>query len=1319
MGFKFLKLNTGGNISSNSLLKKNQSNNKYNKILNNLLDVKPSDPALLLKLSKNNLCLFSLLKKEDLNTIYRNPYFKIKIPRMLGTDVVNLLNKINYVHEIIQYQDELCLTNSLIAKWKLNPQLPLRDHQNWDLIKQEILENANQKITYFSRQWSQYVKNVNDIYIQTNIWPLYIGTYFIQFKIENKSIYSPLVLKEVEIIFDDKNDFYIVSRNSSAILNEKLSYIFEYSRNDIIPEVNDSDSSLEDVVGEINQYLVEKKIVAAWDANKKFFLDKFKKNNANDIDNADVKIMPGIVLSVFNPIGSALRKAVINLIAKNKLNDDLISSKNDYFVNNDGEIVNKILDQKASIFRICPTDISQEKAILACLEDSAIIIGPPGTGKSQVIANILANILVNNKKALFISQKKVALEVVLERMKKLKYFMLQLVENTSSIVKSSKEHFYNNLKAFLELITDSENDFDFDGQTNRKCLISNKLFSYWKGKEELSKNNVSENDLDLFYELKSKLNNFNLNLLNFIYENRFKFSEIKEYDWDFYQKLSDLLGERLSAEFITDMLNNQQLLIRLRLNEIFSFFQLEKSFKNELGIDFLIFLSNFRNKFVKVNYEIIDNFWDFFHKISDFDNTEIILKKFNNAFLWFDQYKKLDCVEKMVDFIPRIKKKEFIKKFVEKGDRSLFSLAYRKEIKVLWSCYLLILETIESYQLTVNFVKDLYKKNHLISFWIENIDFLKQIRNFDILRENWDLIRENVHNLDGWIEFFGLIQIIKKYDLNQEILTFLQDNLSSLKWLPTNLVFLNSLKKYLFSYESFQLINKISNFQAITAILNLYDKFNIERVPTMDEFESAENDILKILVKKFKDEYKKFSADVQRRMRSLKGKIEHAVASPIKLIYAYKDIFPKLFNVVVSTPEALATYVDFENDEYDYVIFDEASQIFLEKAIPFLPIGKKIIIAGDDKQMQPSNWFGIRSESNTGELEVDEDIDSLLDYGVNLGMRQHLLELNYRSQFANLITFSSKHFYESKLKALDENANKSLLNPIEVINVVGEWKNQVNEVEVEKMVEILKENNQKYEKIILLTLNAPQCALLNDYLAQHEPQIYKNDVLINRSLILKNLENIQGDEADLVIISTCYTKDAALSLTYVGRSSGKNALNVAITRAKSKMIVIKSINSSEIVSQNPDVLLFKQWLAFLELNSSEQRSYSIPSNNLKSELIKAESSFEQDVINWLSKQTFVYPFNILSQYEVGSYRIDIALVHPQTNKFLLGIEVDGWKYHSSWSKRYNDFMRQEYIESKGYKLMRIPEIRWKTNKFSIKNDITKKLQEHYSGVEEK
>jgi ATP-dependent exoDNAse (exonuclease V) alpha subunit len=179
---------------------------------------------------------------------------------------------------------------------------------------------------------------------------------------------------------------------------------------------------------------------------------KFSDLSITDIKEKKLTKTQGMILVHSQPAGSSLRKATVDLIQNGEINN-LLHVEN-ALTNFNQKSVENMIDNDLEIARVCPTDASQEKAILASLQGHSIIIGPPGTGKSQTIANLLTNILHQDKTALFISQKRIALEVVIERMGGLKYFMLQLIENQNLVGKNEQSNFYQRLQKFINYAKD-------------------------------------------------------------------------------------------------------------------------------------------------------------------------------------------------------------------------------------------------------------------------------------------------------------------------------------------------------------------------------------------------------------------------------------------------------------------------------------------------------------------------------------------------------------------------------------------------------------------------------------------------------------------------------------------------------------------------------------------------------------------------------------------------------------------------------------------------------------------------------------------------
>lgn len=433
---------------------------------------------------------------------------------------------------------------------------------------------------------------------------------------------------------------------------------------------------------------------------------------------------------------------------------------------------------------------------------------------------------------------------------------------------------------------------------------------------------------------------------------------------------------------------------------------------------------------------------------------------------------------------------------------------------------------------------------------------------------------------------------------------------------------------------------------------------------------------------------------------------------PYKFANDHMEIIREIFPVIITTPET--TFINWEQNSFDYAILDESSQMFLEIGLPVLYLSKIKVLAGDTQQMQPSKWFSIRDDAEEDEEDVPENADSLLDYAFDKGVFQVMLDQNYRSSSASLMSFSAKNFYNCKLEVIDDK-NAHLSDAIEVININGIWEKSINIKEAQEVIKIAKEELDYFEKIIILTFNSPQRQYIEKEILESHIDLQK--ALESEQLMIRNIENIQGDEANLVIASVVYDKTTNTGSTYVARQGGKNALNVAISRAKDKMIVVKSVNSNNIkVANSDDFKVFQRWLEFLDMDSKKQKEYSKLDSNLEQDDNKykinvidddVESGFEQDVIDYLGKHIKTKKgVTLVTQYEVGSKRIDIAFL-DRSSKFILGVEVDGYRYHNGqgYDKYLQDISRQDFLESKGYNIHRISEIEWKIDRQNVANQI--------------
>lgn len=299
------------------------------------------------------------------------------------------------------------------------------------------------------------------------------------------------------------------------------------------------------------------------------------------------------------------------------------------------------------------------------------------------------------------------------------------------------------------------------------------------------------------------------------------------------------------------------------------------------------------------------------------------------------------------------------------------------------------------------------------------------------------------------------------------------------------------------------------------------------------------------------------------------------------------DFQHEIFNVMpcwMVSPEATSAIFPM-NELFDLVIFDEASQCFSERGIPAMYRGKQIVVAGDDMQLKPNELYQNRWEEEGD--HPDLEVDSLLDLAKRYLPTVHL-QGHYRSQSLELIDFSNKHFYEGRLQLLPDRHVINQQQPaIEYQQVAGVWENNTNVTEAEAVVDrvlnLLTANPEK--QIGVVTFNSPQQNLILDVL---EERFAKEGMAIPQTLFVKNIENVQGDEKDIIIFSVGYApekgkKKMNMQFGSLNMAGGENRLNVAVTRAREKIILICSIQPEQLHTddvRNEGPRLLKKYLEF-------------------------------------------------------------------------------------------------------------------------------------------
>lgn len=309
-----------------------------------------------------------------------------------------------------------------------------------------------------------------------------------------------------------------------------------------------------------------------------------------------------------------------------------------------------------------------------------------------------------------------------------------------------------------------------------------------------------------------------------------------------------------------------------------------------------------------------------------------------------------------------------------------------------------------------------------------------------------------------------------------------------------------------------------------------------------------------------------------------------------KLISTTEGEIFRLLPCWLASPESVSAMFPLK-EMFDLVIFDEASQCFAERGIPAIYRGRQVMVAGDDKQLRPSDLYQVRWQDEA-EDQPDLEIDSLLKIAERY-LLQVQLNGHYRSKSPDLIDFSNHHFYGGHLRLLpDANILNQREPVIEVIRVAGTWENNTNLAEAGTVSTLISEILARHpeKEIGVITFNAMQQALIQD--VAEESLKGKN---IPATLFIKNIENVQGDEKDIIIFSVGYAPDrkgrVSVQFGSLNAPGGENRLNVAITRAREKIYMVTSIAPEDLhveETKNAGPKLLKQYLQFA-LEVSEKR----------------------------------------------------------------------------------------------------------------------------------
>ena len=1274
-----------------------------------------------------------------------------------------------------------------------------------DLIKQELTQkrlHAYQTESELPNSLTNLYRSSRTSLEENGANTLYLALGLLKWYETDSSVrprYAPILLLPVEIIRkSSQKSFVIRSREEDVLMNitllEMLRQDFDINIGglDVLPK-DESGVDVKLIFNIIRKGIMNQK---KWNVEEQAILGIFSFNKFimwNDIHNNADKLRK-------NKIVNSLATGILGWDVNNNINDLI-----------DQDSVLKPSDIALPI----SADSSQLEAICAATSGNSFILhGPPGTGKSQTITNIIANALYNGQKVLFVAEKMAALSVVQKRLESigLAPFCLELHSN-----KAKKSSLLEQLKITTELVRYNSPE-EFKSESERIHEIRNGLNDYVKalhtktpcgyslyealsGYTQLSEiksdfyfsseviNNLTTTRLtkwsDLVDELQSIANLFNsisnhpLKEINCIQYSQSLKGEIKEQLIHYVNVLDEC---QLKTTICLSIVNNEiQCELKKQfeiLNDLANFFIKKPILQSNLLLEDDIPVV------VSYIYDIIP------HGVTRDKLKSTLLTYFQETIISINAVSLLQDweISESIWFLPRLLKQNKISKTLKK--HSLASKIAKSEIKNL-------LINIIAYQTEQKLISenssslskllghlwkngecnwDSVKKCCESVIWLnekllsltENIQLASKIKQAIAgnLSQGVDaFLSLNKIKLEEYIEIFDQHNLIF-VDVSSKLAIDEKNNVSgnwldhnkknALKWIDNIELFKdwcswNNLNRNACSLGLTNFLADVTNGSIhVDQIVGAFDKaifkgiINsvIDAEPILSNFNGKlfEEKInkFKLLSTKFEELIKeelvaKLASNIPSFVREASQSSDVGIlqrnirnngrgTSIRKLFDSISTLIMRMTPCMLMSPMSVAQYLDPENIKFDLVVFDEASQMPTCEAVGAISRGNNVIVVGDPKQMPPTNFF---STNNLDEENLDkEDLESILDDCLALSMPEKYLLWHYRSKHESLIAFSNSQYYDNKLLTFpspDDIQSKVTFEHIEGFYDKG--KSRQNKAEAEAIVnEIIgRLSNEKLNKrsIGVVTFSSTQQIMIEDLLNE---ALAKNPVLeaialeSSEPIFVKNLENVQGDERDIILFSIGYgpDKEGKISLNFgpLNREGGWRRLNVAVSRARYEMKVFSTLKGEQINLARTSSEGVAGLKAFLEFAEKGKQAISYNSYSQKASKDK--------FVNIVALELQNLGFDVHTNIGCSGYRIDIGIVNPQkSTEYILCILCDGDNYKAARTAKDREIIQRDVLKMLGWNVYRIWALDWWENKEQVINGITNFISKTVDSIENK
>ncbi|KST69859.1 hypothetical protein BC008_05330 [Mastigocoleus testarum BC008] len=1050
-----------------------------------------------------------------------------------------------------------------------------------------------------------------------------------------------------------------------------------------------------------------------------------------------------------------------------------------------------------SIYQICDADSSQQVVIETAKAGLSFVVqGPPGTGKSQTIANIIAELIAQDKRVLLVAEKQTALEAVYKKFSsekcKLEELCLNLHHKEGAI---SPKEFVTELSKTKGLL--SQRNEESESQKTRRGIFFQELD---KSRQIINDNTASlhqrykpidRSAFELFGEilklerekvpsLKFNINNLQdwsqeilllkaKNLINDLgqFEAFFRGkqntiwsdSPVKKWDSDVSGELSQNINNlregvelaKKTAIRLRDLLKIEHPRTLLALNRIQpavahiidvpcvpkgcpqgrnldSLKQLYSQLKNEID--------NLQKISSELNHKYIQEFlnWD----LSRIRDLKREFREYKGFFRWFRigywQIRRRVCTLRKeknrvnynkltADIEQALERQKILSKLRDRTHD------YYRNFELFFDGGMPDLEAIEN---GLTWLEDLQKyqiSSKAVAAIISSDEQIQELRNLlPDLEDSINLIQEGFEFLR---KHFPQYRMTKANELERKVLDVIESFIQEAEKELSLFQQLLDCKQRVEELEAIGATDFLSKLRQsdippqhwFTVLqkgvyknwLEYIDSNNSElrnfnqnrQEQRIEEFSQLDTQQYQEAIGRLKQlharRWEKWSVKPEAREQIVLLEQQYKLKRGHQRIRQFIKNVPELVTTLkpfcLMSPLAVSQYVDPEAIKFDVVIFDEASQVCTEDAVPSIMRANQVIVVGDDKQLPPTSYFKNNSSSDNEELEIYE---SLLDESSTV-LNKFTLKWHYRSKHESLIAFSNYKFYDSELLTFpnpvkDSSRGVHFYYVEDGMYARGTDRNNLREAEEVAQIALnhFRENQENPDLSLgIVTLNQEQANTIQEQINQlssDNPQFEEFSQEDSGKFFIKPLDKVQGDQQEVIIFSFGYGFDEAKKITYnfgpLTQVGGRRRLNVAITRAKSKFILVSSIKSGDFQpSKNPETNLIKEYFAYVENGGG------ILEDKLNDNLSYSDFLFEEDVYQALTERGY----KVKKWVGRSAYPIDLAIIderQQETEAFLLAIVCDGTIYQKYPTARERNRLRQKILQDLGWNIYTIWSKEW-------------------------